>query len=323
MLNARVHRWVRERVGGRRNLAAFLVVLLSSVIIVVPIFAFLFLLFTQGAQLLREFAARVQEFDWTQIREIPLFRDVSAVLDEVLPESTYDGMDGDFVDRVSGLAQDLVQYLLNYGVQLFGDLADLVAKFFIFLFLLFYIVRDGEQMVANLRRVIPMKAAQTDRIFERIQAVTRAVVFGALAMAVLQGGLGAVGLAIVGIPPLVWGTLMGFSSMIPVVGTGLVSVPTTAYLFLTQQYWEAAFFFVWGIILVGAVDNYVRPFIMRGPAQMSPFFVFLSIIGGLATFALPGLVYGPLIIAFAIIMVQIFRDEYQHQLSPGAGTRAG
>jgi predicted PurR-regulated permease PerM len=169
-------------------------------------------------------------------------------------------------------------------------------------------------MVGDLKALIPMKSSQTDRIFQRIQAVTRAVVFGALAMAVLQGGLGAIGLVIVGIPALIWGTLMGFSSMIPVVGTGLVSVPTTAYLFLTQQYWEAAFFFMWGIVLVGTVDNYVRPFIMRGPAQMSPFFVFLAIIGGLATFGLPGLVYGPLIIAFAMIMVQIYRDEYQHQL---------
>jgi predicted PurR-regulated permease PerM len=314
MLTAGIYRWFVDALGGRRNLAAFLVVLLSSLIIVIPVFAFLFLLFTQGAQLLREFTAQLQQFDWQGLRDIPAFRDISAVLDRVLPESTFDGMDGDFVDRITNLAQNLVQYLLTYGVELFGDLADIVAKFFIFLFLLFYLVRDGARMVGDLKALIPMKSSQTDRIFQRIQAVTRAVVFGALAMAVLQGGLGAIGLVIVGIPALIWGTLMGFSSMIPVVGTGLVSVPTTAYLFLTQQYWEAAFFFMWGIVLVGTVDNYVRPFIMRGPAQMSPFFVFLAIIGGLATFGLPGLVYGPLIIAFAMIMVQIYRDEYQHQL---------
>ena len=165
-------------------------------------------------------------------------------------------------------------------------------------------------MAQGLKDVLPMRPAQKQAIFERIRDVTRAVVFGTFVIAIIQGVLGGVGLAIVGIPGLIWGTVLGFSSMIPIVGTGLVSVPAVGYLVATGQLWQAVFFALWAFVLVGGVDNYLRPFLMQGRAAMSPFYIFLATIGGISFFGLPGLVYGPLVIGFTAVMFYVYGVEF-------------
>jgi predicted PurR-regulated permease PerM len=101
---------------------------------------------------------------------------------------------------------------------------------------------------------------------------------------------------------------------VPVVGTALVWVPATAYLVLIGSYKSAVFFALWCAIIVGSIDNFLRPFLMQGQAQMSPFYIFLAIIGGLQVFGLAGVLYGPLIIAFATVMLYIYRSEYHEVL---------
>ena len=117
-----------------------------------------------------------------------------------------------------------------------------------------------------------------------------------------------------GLPGLVWGTVMAFASMIPVIGTGLVTFPAIVYLFAAARYWQAIFFTLWAFVLVGGIDNYLRPFLMKDGARMSPFYIFLAVIGGLAVFGIPGIVYGPLIIGFTGIVIYLYRSEYRGEL---------
>jgi predicted PurR-regulated permease PerM len=170
-------------------------------------------------------------------------------------------------------------------------------------------------MAAGLRDLLPLHRSQTDRLYAKVNDVTYAVVFGTLAIAGLQGLLGGIGFWIVGLPGLVWGPVIGVASLVPIVGAGLVTIPAIAYLFFNQMWWQAIFFTFWAAVLVGGVDNYLRPFFMRGQANMSPFYIFLAIIGGLATFGIAGLIFGPLVMAIAIVVVEIYREEY-------AGSRA-
>ena len=309
MLASPVHGWITRFLGGRANLSALLVVLGTSLVIVLPVSAILFLLFTQGARLIQQFARQIDEGTLGSVLDVPVLARLQEIIRQTLPDASFRGVS--LADQISSVADSAVEYLVGSGVSVFGDIADTVAKFFILLFLLFYLVRDGGRMVARLKELLPLREAQTERIFGKIRDVTRAVVFGSLAIAGLQGALGGVGLWIVGLPGLVWGTLIGVSSLIPVVGTALVTVPAVAYLALNAMYWQAIFFAAWAAVLVGGVDNYLRPFMMRGQAQMSPFYIFLAIIGGLATFGLSGLIFGPLIVAIAIVVVEIYREEYR------------
>ncbi len=309
MLAAPANRWLRSRLGERANLSALLVVVAAFGVILIPISAILLLLITQGAKLIQQFSAQLDEGTIGSILEIPFLERFQSLLDNAFPDRNLDG--ASIAEQLSSVADSAVQYLLDSGVSIFGDIADVIAKFFILLFLLFYLVRDGEQMVGGLKGLLPLREEQTSRIFAKIRDVTRAVVFGSLALGVIQGALGGVGVWIVGLPGLVWGTLIGVSSFIPVVGTGLVSVPVVAYLVFEQMYWQAIFFAAWAAVLVGGVDNYLRPFLMRGQARMSPLYIFLAIIGGLATFGLSGLIFGPLIVAIAVVVVDIYREEYR------------
>lgn len=165
-------------------------------------------------------------------------------------------------------------------------------------------------MLQRARALCPLRANQQERIITELRKVGRSVLVGGLLVAVIQGFLGGVGLAIIGIPPLFWGTLMGFASLIPVVGTGLVWVPALAYLLIMSQ-WEAAIFFaLWcGIVVVGA-DSILRPYFMRGGAGMSVFFIFLSILGGVQAFGMLGILYGPLILSFTVVMLALYSEEY-------------
>ncbi|MFW5684974.1 MAG: AI-2E family transporter [Spirochaetota bacterium] len=304
-----VYGWLLKLLGGRRNLAALLTVLGVFLTILIPASGFMLLLFTQGASLLRDLSDRLDEGMETSLLEFPMLERLQSLIETRLPDASNDG--ASLSEQLSGVADSAVQFLVSNGVTIFGNIADVVAKFFILLFLLFYLVRDGASMVARLRDLLPLRDEQTSKIFDKVRDVTRAVVFGTLAVAALQGLLGGIGFRIVGLPGLVWGTVIGVSSLIPVVGTGLVTIPAVAYLFFNELYWQSAFFTIWAAVLVGGVDNYLRPFFMRGQARMSPFYIFLAIIGGLATFGLSGLVFGPLIIAIAIVVVEIYREEYR------------
>ncbi len=310
MLAFPFYRRLLPLVGGRDTLAALLVVLGVCVVIIVPVFFFLFLLFLQGAEFARDLVSWVRSGELEALFGGPALGRFEERLSAWLAGVDVDLSSLNVRDRLLGFAQTATQYFVRNSVQIFGNLIDVVSKFFILVFLLFYLVRDGSRMAQSLRDFLPMRPTQKEAVFQRIRDVTRAVVFGTFAIALIQGVLGGIGLAIVGIPGLIWGTVLGFSSMIPIIGTGLVSIPAVAYLAVSGQYWQAVFFAVWAVLLVGGVDNYLRPFLMQGRAAMSPFYIFLATIGGLSFFGLPGLVYGPLVIAFTAVMIYVYRVEF-------------
>jgi predicted PurR-regulated permease PerM len=169
-------------------------------------------------------------------------------------------------------------------------------------------------MVERGRYFSPLRKDQEDRILTGVRVVAKSVLLGTFLTALCQGLVGGIGLALVGIPGLFWGTVMGFSSLIPLIGTALVWVPAAVYLVLLGKMKAAAFLAVWCVVLVGSIDNFLRPFLMRGEAKMSTFYIFLAIVGGVQYFGLTGILYGPLILSFAMIMLYIYGVEYEDDL---------
>jgi predicted PurR-regulated permease PerM len=108
---------------------------------------------------------------------------------------------------------------------------------------------------------------------------------------------------------------MSFCSLIPIVGTGLVWIPASIYLLVTSGWQQALFMVLWGAIPVAAIDSFLRPYFMRESAGVSVFFIFLSILGGLKTFGMLGILYGPLVLSFVMVMLKIYGEEYHHILS--------
>ncbi|MEN6486922.1 MAG: AI-2E family transporter, partial [Syntrophobacteraceae bacterium] len=220
----------------------------------------------------------------------------------------------DIPSNLLQLSKNLGQFLLSRVGTLLGNAASLFTHFFIMIFVVFYLVRDGEKMIDQARYFSPLRAEQEDRILDGTRLVARSVFVGTFVTAICQGLVGGIGLAIVGIPGLFWGTVMAFSSLIPVVGTSLVSLPAIIYLILFGSWKSAVFLALWCALILGSIDNFLRPFLMQGGSKLSPFYIFLAIIGGVQYFGLIGILYGPLILTFAMIMLYIYEVEYREDL---------
>ncbi len=155
-------------------------------------------------------------------------------------------------------------------------------------------------------------------LIQRIQAVTKSAVFGTVLTGIAQGGLAMIAFAITGIPWLVYGVMLGFASLIPVVGTALVWVPCVIYLLIYGKIGSAIFLALWCIVVVGLVDNLLRPLLMQGKTGMPSLILFFAILGGIQLFGLIGVIYGPLIFGLCAVLLVIF--ELETGVKPTRGT---
>ena len=299
--------------NGRKNLAALVIVLMITFLIALPVFFFTSTLVTQGVDTVNKTNDWLRAGNLQKLTEDPRINETLAHLQERLPFLNLDKTE--IANDLMYLSKNLGQFLLSKGATILGNVASLVAQFFIMIFIAFYLVRDGREMAMNIRYFSPMRADQEDRIINGIRIVAKSVLLGTFATALLQGIAGGIALAILDFPGLFWGTMTGMASLIPLVGTYLVWVPIALYLLLLGQFKSVLFLAIWSIVLPGIIDNVVRPILMKGKSKMSPFYIFLAILGGVQYFGLKGILYGPLCLSFAMIMLYIYGVEYKDELS--------
>jgi predicted PurR-regulated permease PerM len=183
-----------------------------------------------------------------------------------------------------------------------GVMGSLVG-FFMMLFLLFFLLRDGRPMIERLTAFIPMKAEPRSKLLAYLGAVTRAVVFGSAATALIQGFFVGVGFALVGLPsPVVFGVLATVAAFLPA-GSAIVLVPAVLYLMAEGRWGAAIFLAVWSAG-VAIIDNVLRPFLTARQAEVSTLAVFVGAIGGAEAFGILGLIIGPVLLAFIAALLQ-------------------
>ena len=304
--------FVHRLYKGRKNLAAITTVLLFTFLIALPVFLLSSALISQGVDSVNTIGNWIREGNLQRLIEDHRIAVYADKLHEKFP--SLDIQSFDITGNLLRFSKDAGQFLLSRGASLVGNVAGLVAHFFIMIFVLFYLVRDGDEMVTQMRSYSPLRAEQEDRILGGIGHVAHSVLMGTFLTALAQGIVGGIGLYIVGIPGLFWGTMMAFASLVPLVGTALIWIPVVVYLLLLGSVNSAVFLSIWCILFIGGLDNFLRPFLLGGKGNLSPFYVFLAIIGGVQHFGLAGILYGPLILSFAMIMLFIYGTEYRDDL---------
>ncbi len=219
------------------------------------------------------------------------------------------------VDRVRTALENAAvtasQYLAGQAFIL-GQNALIVAVLFaLMLYFLFFFLRDGERIVRGLIRALPLGDEREARLFAKFAEVARATVKGTLVVAAVQGALGGILFAIVGIQAAIfWAVVMGILSLLPALGAALVWAPAAIILFATGAFWKAVFLTVGGTVLVGLVDNVLRPILVGRETQMPDYLVLLATLGGLSVFGLSGFVAGPVIAALFLVVWDMFAREY-------------
>ena len=209
--------------------------------------------------------------------------------------------------RLSASATQASQFLAKQAINIGQNTLEFLVSLGVMLYLLFFLLRDGEGLYARLRAAVPLRADRQRALFSKFAVVVRATVKGNVVIAILQGALGGLIFWVLGVhAPLLWAVVMAFLSLLPAVGTALVWVPVALYLLATGALWSGVVLILYGIFVIGLVDNVVRPILVGKDTKMPDYVVLISTLGGLAVFGPNGFVIGPLIAALFIASWDLF-----------------
>lgn len=187
-----------------------------------------------------------------------------------------------------------------------APLINLVLTFYF----LFYFLRDGREALAALKDFSPLTSSEMDRLYRRVTNTVYAIVLGALAVAAVQGALGGLMFWLLGLPaPLLWGLVMALLSIVPVLGSFLVWIPAALYLAIGGDWGKALILVAWGALVIGTVDNLLRPVLVGNRLQMHTLTAFITMLGGLFLFGPAGLVLGPVVFTVTLLLLQIWREH--------------
>jgi len=166
---------------------------------------------------------------------------------------------------------------------------------------LFFLLKDGAYLVNLILEALPLSKYVKHHLFMKFAAVSRATVKGTVIVAIVQGALGGVAFWITGIEGvLLWGALMAFLSLIPAVGSAIIWVPAAIYFFASNQLWQGIFLVVFFVVIIGLVDNILRPLLVGKDTKMPDYLILIATLGGMEVYGINGFVIGPLIAALFI-----------------------
>jgi predicted PurR-regulated permease PerM len=303
------------RLGNRPSLASSLTTVLTVVLFVLPLSVIAGTVVSQAAQLLRRLdeyrpsagdgQLDLADFPWLRPPLEWVGRHTSLTLEEIQQWV------------VEGAKRVLEGVMASGGSYVLGALGTVVS-FALMLFVLFFVLRDGQKFAQQLVTLLPIESKRRARLWAHLRDVTRAVFVGIGLTALVQGILLGIGFKIAGLPsPLLFGVLGVLFALIPFVGTTILWAPGAIYLATQADYGHAAFIAIWGIVIVSSVDNFLRPFLISGRAEVPTLAVFIGVMGGLAAFGFVGLFVGPIVLG---LLVALFRFELEaRQMSRAAG----
>ncbi len=300
-----LYRRLAKMLGGREGLAAGLTLLLILSLVIVPAILL-------GVSLVQEAAGLYAQVQTGKIDFAAIFEKFASSLPRSLTRiaDQYDFMDAERLraligSGLSGGLRSVATQALTVGQGALSFLAALG----VMLYLTYFLLRDGDTLGGRFRQALPLKPELRDQLIDKFLRVVRATMKGTVLVAVLQGIVGGVIFWSLGIEaPLLWGLLMGFFSLVPAVGTGIIWVPVAIYLLVTGSMWEGGILVFCGIFVIGMIDNLLRPILVGKDTKLPDFVVLIATVAGLELFGLSGFIVGPIIAALFIAVWDIVTE---------------
>lgn len=200
--------------------------------------------------------------------------------------------------------------LVRLGASLVSNAFSFIANTVIALVILFFLYRDGEKGISKVMAALPLPQERLTELRERVTSTVVANFYGGVAVGALQGTLTGLSFWVLGLEsPVLWGVVTGFFSLMPVIGSGLVWVPASIVLALTGHLGKGLILAGLGIIVIGTVDNIVRPLIIRKSVQLHTLLVFFALLGGVELFGVLGLFVGPVILSVTAALVMMLQED--------------
>jgi len=302
-----------QKMPGRRTLAALLTVGAALLLVILPV-TLISISMTQEAV---SVYARVQSGELSVAR---YFQQVYGALPHWvtgLLERSGLGNLGLVQDRLSESLTKGSQFIAAQALSFGQNAFDFFVSFFIMLYLMFFFLRDGAALSRRIREAMPLEPEIKRSLLGMFTTVIRATVKGNIVVAIVQGALGGLIFWFLGIhAPVLWGTLMAFLSLLPAVGAALVWIPVAVYFLATGAIWQGVLLIAFGVLVIGLVDNVLRPVLVGKDTKMPDYVVLVSTIGGMSLFGLNGFVIGPVIAAMFMATWDIFAKARAHDRRP-------
>jgi predicted PurR-regulated permease PerM len=302
-----LHVRLTRRLKGRTHTSAFILTVLVLLLVIGPLTALSAAFAAQVGDLLQFAQSTVADqtrknvFDLTNV---PLLNPIIGWLD-----NTFDINVAQIRGWIIEASRATLQWLASMGGKVFLGAVGTVVGFVLMIFMLFFFVRDGAEMVATARELIPMAKSYKAKLFDHLASVTRAMVYGTGLTALIQGILVGIAFLIAGLPsPLVFGVIAALAALLPVGGTALVWIPAAIVLAVQGRWGSTIFLVIWGSLLVSLVDNVVRPMLVSGRASVGTLTVFIGVLGGISAFGAIGLFLGPVVLALIIALIRFMLD---------------
>lgn len=299
------HEKLLARLKNRRNLAASVSVIAVMLIVVLPLAGVVTAVTAQAAGLYNRLTTgEIQisrAIDWVE-QHLPQLDDL---LDSI-------GVDPERLQtQASDLAVSISQFMATQALAIGQNTLRVTVFFFLMVYLLYFFLRDGKEMLEGLIHALPFGDERERHLFDRFAEVSRATIKGTLVVGVVQGAIGAIAFAMLGIgAPVFWGVVMALLSIIPAVGPALVWLPAAVILIATGQVLAGIALIVVGSVVIGLADNVLRPILVGRDTRMPDYLILLSTLGGLTAFGLAGIVIGPIVAAFFLSVWRMAEEEY-------------
>ncbi|HEY3131807.1 MAG TPA: AI-2E family transporter [Acidobacteriota bacterium] len=300
---------VDRKLRHKPNLSSFFMCVFITFLIIIPTFLLAVTLSNEIQRAFSDYQTSVQEgtfhiegserlvAGWNKIRSVLGLKQM------------------DFHSGMEAAIREIGLFLVQNSSVILAGFAHLVADFFIMIFTLFFLFRDGKTFLHEIMGLMPLSRAHTNRMVDRFKQTIFATFFGSFVNATVQGI--SVGLLLWIFQfqnALLWGMLTAITSLVPLVGSGLVWVPATIYLFLRGFWGRALILAIYGAVGIPMLDNILRPLVIKKTSEdLHTLLIFFGILGGIWVFGFPGLILGPVIVAFTVTILDMVKLEFRQE----------
>ena len=244
---------------------------------------------------------------------VSFFKNVgSKTFDNIL--NTIGGFFGDSIDLefyLKDFIRTTAKFFVNVASGFVVSIPGRLLSFFVMIFTLFYVFKDGLTFVSKVKDALPLDEEHKQKIFENMKNITKALIFGYVLVGLAQGILGGLGFLIFGFKnPVLWGVVMAVLAMIPFTGTMVIWLPAGIVALLNQDYFSGIGIIIWGTLFVSSIDNFIRPKVIGNKAKIHPVVILLGLLGGLSLFGFIGIFVGPIVLSIILGLLNELKKHY-------------
>lgn len=289
-----VYKWLNKKLSNW--LSALLTVFFFVIIIAIPIFSIGIIVFNQSQNAYQMIINNVDSLSFID--------SINHSINKILPE----GIFFDLHEKIS----NFISFITNNIATVFTSTLSAIFSIILTLLSIFYFLKDGTRWKKALIVLSPLSDTDDTKIINKFSYAVNGIIMGYLLIALIQGILMGIGLTLFGVPnSALWGLVTIITSLVPTIGTAIISVPAVIFLLVTGNTLEAIGLFIWAVAIVGMIDNLLSPIIIGNKINLPPLLILFSVLGGISLLGAVGILIGPLIISLLYTLISIYRNEFK------------